>query len=128
MVAGRIIRGFRRLGAVVTIPLLLISVFCIVWAGANWANSPAAGPWDNYPAAKPNIYNCFDAGRQPSEEECKREYEAQQTVYEAHEKSRSMRQFRTEILLFALFFFCGAVLWYFACWAVGWVLAGFASD
>jgi hypothetical protein len=132
MVGYRVRRGFRRSGLVLAAPLLVASVGALVLAGIGWARAPGAVEYVAYP------------------EECARPYPSLGATAEEMIRDAVLRNVKrcTEIsdqnerwaangaaiqrsyymLAIAIGSAVVAVLWFGACWALGWVLAGFARD
>jgi hypothetical protein len=104
MIGWRVRRGFRRLGLVVAAPALALALGALVLVG---------------------IASLLPAAPQP---ECLEPTLSGPEFYQCLERQGADARATSNFLTFAAMSATISVLWFAACWAIGWVLAGFARD
>jgi hypothetical protein len=115
MVGHRVRRGFQRLGLVVTVPAFCLALGATAFGGIGLMTAPEPLPF-------PACYTGFLADT-PTEQHvrCRAEHERYNENYDTRQKPY-------ELLTFAGMSAAIGALWFALCWAIGWVLAGFARD
>jgi hypothetical protein len=125
MIGRRVQRGFRRLGLLVAVPLLVVAAVILTVAGVQAITAPHETEYPTFP----HISGCDHLLATAARDQC------QKTLYrddiEKYDRERAAwreSQQPWETLSYAIAFAAAALAWYAACWAIGWVLAGFARD
>jgi hypothetical protein len=126
MTGRRIIRGFKRLGAVVAVPLWLIACAFIVVAGIAKYNQPPPIPAAAAVLERPNSSKCYINGVDYSA--CMNRYQIQWDAYLEREARKAAIDAPFNDVVYAAIAAGAGAFWFVLCWAVGWMLAGFARD
>jgi hypothetical protein len=118
MVGRRVRRGFRRLGAVVAAPLLVVSAGAFALVGIGWINAPDLGPALDYVAIIESPRGHIIFIDPPCD--IRDIFGSSRAICAAGRLFVLLRVACVSALI--------ACVWYAACWAIGGVLAGFARD
>lgn len=143
MVGARVSRGFRRLGLVVALPALVLAVGASVLAGVGMAMAPtelpgvsivadcqksSPGLFDDIPIVAPPKGFQLDPPQTVGDADFERCLASHREKADAWQANHRAILAPYDAIGFASASAAIGVIWFALCWAIGWVLAGFARD